>query len=281
MKGAGGEPLMLQFLDVSRAYPHAETLRDDRYVEAVPQMGLPGDACLLARRDWYAMRVAGQAFEFAVRDHFLDHDFIQEMFSPCVFAHRSKLLLYFVHGDDYVGLGLRCDFGCLQGKASSKTKATPWDKAAFLARHPLEGSFLNEKRRVAFRSNCMRCLYLALDRPNIQFTAKDISRAVASPTLLLAKTCLEDILPSRPARRRRSVACRAEKRSFTGTCGVLVERWGWRVSCRICHWRSRQTLWRTQTWCGENSTHPLSCTVASTRRGTTTDCDYPACGKKT
>ena len=35
-----------------------------------------------------------------------------------------------------------------------------------------------------------------------------------------------------------------------------------------------------QTWLGENSTHPLSCIVASTRRGTTTDCDYPACGKR-
>ena len=34
-----------------------------------------------------------------------------------------------------------------------------------------------------------------------------------------------------------------------------------------------------QTWCGENSTHPLSCLVAPTRRGTTTDCDHPACGK--
>ena len=43
MKGAGGEPLMLQFLDVSRAYPHAEVLRDDFYVEAVLEMGLPED----------------------------------------------------------------------------------------------------------------------------------------------------------------------------------------------------------------------------------------------
>ena len=36
---------------------------------------------------------------------------------------------------------------------SSKTKATPWDKAAFLARHPLAGPFLDEKRRIEFRSN--------------------------------------------------------------------------------------------------------------------------------
>ena len=40
----------LQFLDVSRAYPHAEVLRDDVYVETVPEMGLPEDTCLLARR---------------------------------------------------------------------------------------------------------------------------------------------------------------------------------------------------------------------------------------
>ena len=67
--------------------------------------------------------------------------------------------------------------------ASSKTKATPWDKAALLARHPLAGSFLDEKRRVVCRSHCMRCLYLALDRPDTQFTAKEISRAMASPTI--------------------------------------------------------------------------------------------------
>ena len=33
MKGAGGGPVALQFLDVSRACPHAEVLRDDFYVE--------------------------------------------------------------------------------------------------------------------------------------------------------------------------------------------------------------------------------------------------------
>ena len=99
MKGAGGEPLVLQFLDVSRAYPHAEVLRDDFYVETVPEMELPEDTCLLARRGCYGMRDARQAFEFAVRDHFLNHDFKQSMFSTCVLAHRSKFLLYFVRGD--------------------------------------------------------------------------------------------------------------------------------------------------------------------------------------
>ena len=168
--------------------------------------------------------------------------FQQGMSDPCVFVGCSKVLLYFVHGDDYFGFGVRCDLdgdrakwserfiikgrgvlgadglreicilnrvitsdprmpGCLEMlctkrirgtltcswlhnvlTTSSKTKATLRDKAAFLARHPLAGPLLNEERRVASRSNCMMCQYLALDRPDIQFTAKEISRAMASPT---------------------------------------------------------------------------------------------------
>ena len=53
MQGTGGEPLVLQFLDVRRVYPHAEVLRGDFYVETLPEMGLPEDTCLLARRGWY------------------------------------------------------------------------------------------------------------------------------------------------------------------------------------------------------------------------------------
>ena len=83
-------------------------------------MGPQEDTCLLARRGWYGMRDAGQAFEFAVRDHFLDHDFKQGMFSTCVFAHRSKFLLYCVHGDDYVGLGVRGDLEGYKAKLSER-----------------------------------------------------------------------------------------------------------------------------------------------------------------
>ena len=157
MKGAGGEPLVLQFLNVSRAHPHAEVLRDDFYVETVPEMGPLEDTCLLARRGWYGMRDAQQASEF---------------------AHRSIFLLYFVHGDNYVGLGVLHEIrilnrvityhpakpGCPEMltyeadqrhadllmaayglTGSSKAKAIPWDKAAFLARHPLAGTIIGRE----------------------------------------------------------------------------------------------------------------------------------------
>ena len=120
LKGAGGEPLVLQFQNVSRACPHAEVLRDDFYVETLPEMGLLEDTCLFALRGWYGMRDAGQAFKFVVRDHFLVHDFEQGMFSTCVFAHRRKFLLYCVHGDDYVGLGVRGDLEGYKAKLSER-----------------------------------------------------------------------------------------------------------------------------------------------------------------
>ena len=143
----------------------------------LPEMGLAEDTCLPARRGWYGMRDAGQAFELAVRDHFLDRDFKQGMFSTCVFAHRCKFLLYFVHGDDYVGLGVRGDLEGYKAKLSERFIIK--DRGIFGADGLHEIRILN--RVITY--HCMRCLFLALDRPDIQFTAKEISRAMASPTI--------------------------------------------------------------------------------------------------
>ena len=138
------------------------------------------------------------------------------------FAHRSKPLLYFMHGDDYVGLGVRGDLEGYRAKLSerfiNKDRGTSGSDGlqeirflnTVITYHPAKpgcpemltheadqrhadllmaayvshcveqdqghslgqggfpgstsagGPFLDEKRRVAFRSNCMRCLYLAL-----------------------------------------------------------------------------------------------------------------------
>ena len=246
LRGKGGEPLVMQFLDVSRAHPHCDALRDSFYIEAPPEFGLAAGMCLLVLKAWYGMRDAGQAFEFAVRDHFVSEGFEQGMFSPCVYkkACDGSWTVYFVHGDDYVGLGTKSDLesylgalrkrfiikcrgylgpgeDCTQirmlnriltylpgnGRDSdcmtyepdvrhvdllasayglspdSKGKATPWDKKSFLEKNPLAGVALSPERGRAFRSNCMRALFLAIDRPDMQFCAKEIARAMANPTV--------------------------------------------------------------------------------------------------
>ena len=243
MTGAGGEPLVMQFLDVSRAHPHCKSLRDDFYVQVPAEMGLEEGMCLLVKRSWYGMRDAGQAFEFAVRDNFVSNEFRQGMFSPCVYRHDKRMLLYFVHGDDYVGIGVRSDVDWYLERVrerfiikergvlgpggvnemrilnrvisyfpagagtpemityeadqrhadllvtaygldgNSNPKKVPWDKPSFMTKNPMAGPMLGGERLQAFRSACMRCLFLAIDRPDIQFVAKEISRAMANPTV--------------------------------------------------------------------------------------------------
>ena len=85
------------------------------------------------------------------------------------------------------------------------------------------GPFLDEKRRVEFRNNCTRCLYLALDRPDIQFTAKEISRAMASPTVHADETlkALSRYLASHPR-----VLWRYPRQEWTGkVLGMTDSNW--------------------------------------------------------
>ena len=67
--------------------------------------------------------------------------------------------------------------------SSSQAKAVPWATPDFIDRNLLAGPLLGGERAAMFRSSCMRALYLALDRPDIQFTAKEISRAMSNPTI--------------------------------------------------------------------------------------------------
>ena len=87
---------------------HGDVLRENFNVEA-PQMGLAKDVRLLAQRSWYWMRDAQQAFEFAVRDHFLPNELTQGSFSPCVFRHGTRKLWHSVYGDDHTGIGTQSD----------------------------------------------------------------------------------------------------------------------------------------------------------------------------
>ena len=45
------------------------------------------------------------------------------------------------------------------------------------------GPPLDRERAVTFRSSAMRLIYLALDRPELQFMAKEMSRVMAEPTV--------------------------------------------------------------------------------------------------
>eukprot|EP00973_Karenia_brevis_P093162 12415923-Karenia_brevis.AAC.1 len=48
---------------------------------------------------------------------------------------------------------------------------------------PLLGDELAEPSRALFKSRCMRLQFIALDRPEIQFVAKELAQTMATPTV--------------------------------------------------------------------------------------------------
>ena len=73
------------------------------------------------------------------------------------------------------------DYGLEPGE--SKGRLAPWNKPSFFQKHPLAGPHLSTDDARRFRNSCMRLFFFALDRPDLQFVAKEISRSMAQPTV--------------------------------------------------------------------------------------------------
>ena len=71
---------------------------------------------------------------------------------------------------------------------SSKTKSVPWDKESFRNRPVMLGKELNAQQSGEYRSLCMRQLFLALDRSDLQFVGKECSRAMSTQTVNAMET---------------------------------------------------------------------------------------------
>ena len=106
-----GNDRVLSFLDISRAHPHCDVLRENLYVDFPPESGVPPGYCGLLKRSLYGLRDAPQAFEKKVRELLEAIGFVRGVYSPCVFVHHTKHLIYVVHGDDFIGLGSRVRLG--------------------------------------------------------------------------------------------------------------------------------------------------------------------------
>ena len=102
----GGE-FCLIFLDISRAHSHCDVLREDLYVQLPPEAGYGPEYCALFRKFLYGLRDANQGFEFKVRDTFVGEGYEAGLHSPCCYKHPKLPQAWAVHGDDYMGVGLR------------------------------------------------------------------------------------------------------------------------------------------------------------------------------
>ena len=77
------------------------------------------------------------------------------------------------------------DYG-VHGRSRGKT--VRWDRQGFLAKNRLQGAYLPADQTRTFKSRCRSNLFIALDQPIVQFSSKEISRAMSLPTITADET---------------------------------------------------------------------------------------------
>ena len=99
----GKQERMLLFVDVRKTYFNAHVVRPT-YVELPSEMQRPGH-CGRLRRCMYGTKSAATRWEDTYTQALGRLGFVQGRASPCCFAHESRDLKVFVHGDDFTVLG--------------------------------------------------------------------------------------------------------------------------------------------------------------------------------
>ena len=99
----------LMFIDISRAHPHAK-MRRDLWIalpDEDPRSKEPG-VCGKLERCLYGTRDAGQRFEAFTHEVMTGKlEFLNGLWSPCIFKHKRDNVLVFVYGDNFVAKGTR------------------------------------------------------------------------------------------------------------------------------------------------------------------------------
>ena len=99
-------PHKLMFIDMSKAYLHADVLNDLIYVELPEEMNKPNMCGRLLRALYgYGTRQAGRAWEEEYTRTLRRVDFQREKCKPCMYYHPRRDVRFLVHGDDFTVAG--------------------------------------------------------------------------------------------------------------------------------------------------------------------------------
>ncbi len=154
-------------------------------------------------------RDAVQNWDREYESAFLNIGFQQGKSSPCLFYHPYRNLRVVVHGDDFTIMGIDSNLKCitaeLQKAYELKVRATlglepQCDKSVRILKRIVSWNeqgiqYEPDHRHVKivikslegpaatlYRSLTMRLSYLAQDRPDIQFSCKELAKGMSSPT---------------------------------------------------------------------------------------------------
>ena len=97
-------PHKLMFIDISKAYLHADVLNDSIYVELPGEMNMP-DMCGRLLQALYGTRQAARAWEEEYTKTLKEAGFQRGKCNPCMNYHPIRDVRVLVHGDDFTVAG--------------------------------------------------------------------------------------------------------------------------------------------------------------------------------
>ena len=97
----------LLFMDAARAHFHSP-VREAIYVDLCPEEAEEG-FCMKLLKSMYGTRQAASNWEHFYAEVLRDAGFIQGVSNPCLFLHPERRIRVWVHGDDFVMLGVHGD----------------------------------------------------------------------------------------------------------------------------------------------------------------------------
>ena len=109
----------LLFMDISKAYLHADVMDQELYVDLPEEMRLLGQ-CGRLKKALYGTREAARCWEKEYTRTLETLQFVRGRTSPCLFRHRLHDCVVFIHGDDIVACGEHGVLQWLQEEVSNK-----------------------------------------------------------------------------------------------------------------------------------------------------------------
>ena len=110
----------LLFMDATRAH-FQSPVREAIYVDLCPEEA-EGGYCMKLLKSMYGTRQAASNWEYFYAEVLNDAGFVQGVSNPCLFIHPERRIRVWVHGDDFVMLGVHEDLMWAEKAVNARIK---------------------------------------------------------------------------------------------------------------------------------------------------------------
>ena len=196
----------MMFIDISKAYLHADVINNELYVELPAEMNLPSK-CGHLKKALHGTRDAAKCWENDYSTTMATQVYVKGKASPCLFKHAASGSMASIHGDDFVvggpGTHLKDLKKAICGKYKAKVRAILGPETA------VDKSVVMLGRIIEWKEHCVD---VDADPRHLELILKEMGLEECKGSNVVGRTRLDDdeesMLLPQDALRFRSMAAR-------------------------------------------------------------------------